>query len=49
MKQSHLEDPPNLADVPALIAEMGQRPGALLPIIACAAGPVRIHPTNQFF
>ena len=33
MKQSHLEDPPNLADVPALIAEMGQRPGALLPIL----------------
>lgn len=33
MKQPDLNDLPNLADVPALVAEMGQRPGALLPIL----------------
>ena len=33
MKQPDLIDLPNLADVPALVAEMGQRPGALLPIL----------------
>ena len=33
MKQPDLNDLPNLADVPALVAEMGQRKGALLPIL----------------
>ena len=33
MKQRDLNEPPNLAGIPALVAEMGQRPGALLPIL----------------
>ena len=33
MKQPDLNEPPNLAGIPALVAEMGQRPGALLPIL----------------
>ena len=33
MKQPDVNDLPNLTGVPALVAEMGQRPGALLPIL----------------
>ena len=33
MYQPDLHEPPNLAEIPALVAEMGQRPGALLPIL----------------